>query len=82
LGRKREGGTERRERRRERKRTQRRRWKESGAEAHGLEKPQVLRGLGTQLVFILMELCFCCRGIFGWRITTTQNCFDLHFCDD
>jgi hypothetical protein len=54
--------------------------KESGAEALGLEKPQVIRGLideedgsvvvdlpnlGTQLVFILIEFCFHCRGIFG-----------------
>jgi hypothetical protein len=53
-----------------RKRMQRRRRKKGGAEAHGLEKPQVLRGLinvedgsvvvdlpnlGTQHVFILTE---------------------------
>ena len=52
---------------------QRRRKKKSRAEAHGLEKPQVLRGLldeedgsvavdlpnlGTQHVFILTGLCF------------------------
>ena len=63
----------------ERERTQKRR-KKSRAEAHGLEKLQVLRGvidvedgsvavelpnLGTQHVFILIELCFHCRGIFG-----------------
>jgi hypothetical protein len=50
----------------------------SGAEAHGLEKPQVLRGvidvedgsvvvdlpnLGTQHLFILTESCFHCHGI-------------------
>jgi hypothetical protein len=61
----------------------RRRKKESGAEAPGLEKPQVLRGLlyvedgsvvadlpnlGAQHVFILIELCFHCRGIFGLEI--------------
>jgi hypothetical protein len=56
-------------------------------EAHGLEKPQVLRGLidvkdgsvavdlsnlGTQHVFILTVLCFHCRGIFGLeRFTAT-----------
>jgi hypothetical protein len=59
---------------------QRRGKKKSRAESHGLEKPQVLRGLlyvedgsvvvdlpdlGTQHVFILIELCFHCRGIFG-----------------
>jgi hypothetical protein len=69
-----------------RERTQRRRRKKkSRAEAHGLEKPQVLRGLidveddsvvvdlpnlGAQHVFILMESCFHCRGIFGCRFTT------------
>ena len=52
----------------------------SGTEAHGLKKPQVLRGLidvedgnvvvdlpnlGTQHVFILIESCFHCQGIFG-----------------
>jgi hypothetical protein len=50
----------------------------SGAEAPGLEKPQVLRGLlygkdgrvavdlpnlGAQLVFILIESCFHCLGL-------------------
>ena len=63
-----------------RERMQRRRKKKSRAEAHGLEKLQVLRGLidvedgsvavdlpnlGTQHVFILIELCFHCQGIFG-----------------
>jgi hypothetical protein len=58
----------------------RRRWKESRAEVHDLEKPQVLRGLidgkngsvvvdlpnlGVQVVFILIELCFHCRSIYG-----------------
>jgi hypothetical protein len=52
---------------------------EGGAETSGLEKPQVLRGLidgedgsvvdlsnlGTQHVFILIELCFHCQDIFG-----------------
>ena len=67
-----------------RERMQRRRKKKkSRAEAHGLEKLQVLRGLidvedgsvvvdlpnlGTQHVFILIELCFHCRGIFGLEI--------------
>ena len=56
---------------------------QSRAEAHGLEKLQVLRGLidvedgsvvvdlpnlGTQHVFILIELCFHCQGIFGLEI--------------
>ena len=71
----------------EKERRQRRRKKKSGAEAHGLEKPQVLRGfiavedgsvavdlpnLGTQHGFILTELCFHCQGISGLeRFTTT-----------
>ena len=57
-----------------------RRKKKSRAEAHGLEKLQVLRGLidvedgsvvvdlpnlGTQHVFILIVLCFHCWDIFG-----------------
>ena len=62
----------------------RRKKKKSRAEAHGLEKPQVLRGLidvedgniiavdlpnlGTQHVIILTELCFYCRGTFGLEI--------------
>ena len=56
-----------------------RRKKKSGAETHGLEKPQVLRGLidgedggvavdlpnlGAQHVFTLTESCFHCQGIF------------------
>ena len=75
---------ERRRRKRKRERIERRKKKkESRAEAHGLEKPQVLRGLidvedgsvavdlpnlGAQHVFILIELCFHCRGIFGLEI--------------
>ena len=62
---------------------QRRRKKKSRAEAHGLEKLQVLRGLidvedgsvvvdlpnlGAQHVFILIELCFHCPGLFGLEI--------------
>ena len=62
---------------------QRRKRKESRAEARGLEKLQVTRGLvdgedgsvvvdlpnlGTQLVFILIELCFHCPGNFGLEI--------------
>ena len=69
--------------RRRRKWKKERKKKKSGAEAHGLEKLQVLRGLidvedgsvavdlpnlGTQHVFILTELCFHCRGIFGLEI--------------
>ena len=57
--------------------------KKSRAEAHGLEKTQILRGLidgedgsvtvdlpnlGAQRVFILTELCFHCWGIFGLEI--------------
>jgi hypothetical protein len=68
---------------REDDRGQRRRWKERGAEARGLEKPQVVRGLlygedgsvavdllnlGSQLVFILIQLCFHCWSIFGLEI--------------
>ena len=83
---------ERRRRKWKRERMQRRRKKKkSRAEAHGLEKPQVLRGLidvedgsvvvdlpnlGTQHVFILTELCFHCRGIFGMeRFTATEEEF-------
>jgi hypothetical protein len=62
---------------------QRRKKKKSGTEEHGLEKPQILRGLidvedgsvavdlpnlGTQPVFILIESCFHCWGIFGLEI--------------
>jgi hypothetical protein len=58
----------------------RRKKKKSRAEAHGLEKPQDLRGLidvedgsvvvdltnlGAQHVFILIELCFHCCAKFG-----------------
>jgi hypothetical protein len=71
-------------------RKKRRKKKKSGAEAHGLEKPQVLRGshnvedgsvavdlpsLGTQHVIILTVLCFHCRGVFGRRFTATQDYF-------
>jgi hypothetical protein len=72
---------ERRKRKWKRGRTQRRREKKkSRAEAHGLEKQQVLRGLidvedgsvavdlpnlGPQHGFILTELCFHSLGIFG-----------------
>ena len=71
---------ERRKRKWKRERKQRRRKKKSIAEAHGLEKLQVLRGLldgsiavdlpnlGTQHGFILIELCFHCWGIFGLEI--------------
>ena len=61
--------------------SERRRWKEGRAEGHGLEKPQIIRSLidgeyvdsvavdlpnlGTQLVHLLIELCFHCQGIFG-----------------
>jgi hypothetical protein len=82
---KREGGAEDRERGRKwkRERTQKQRKKKIGAEAHGLEKLQVLRGLtdvkdgsvsvdlpnlGAQRVFILTELWFHCWGIFGLEI--------------
>jgi hypothetical protein len=57
--------------------------KKMGSEAHGLKKPQILRGLidgedgsvvvdlpnlGTQHEFILIVLCFHCQGIFGLEI--------------
>jgi hypothetical protein len=44
--------------------------KESGTEAPGLEKPQVicLPNLGAQHVFILIELCFHCQSLFGLEI--------------
>ena len=59
------------------------RWKESGAEACGLEKLQGIRNfidredgsvvvdlpnLDMQLVFILIELCFLHPGLFGLEI--------------
>ena len=65
---------------------QRRRKKKSRAEAHGLEKPQVLRGfidvddgsvavdlpnLGTWRVFILSHV-FIDRAYLGWRFTATN----------
>jgi hypothetical protein len=61
--------------------------KKRGVEVHGLEKPQVLRGLievedrsivvdlprlGAQHVFILIVSCFHCRGIFGRRFSATN----------
>jgi hypothetical protein len=64
----------------------RRKKKQSGAEAHGLEKPQVLRGLlygedgsvaadlpslGAQHVIILIEWCFHFGAYLGWRFTAT-----------
>ena len=71
-----------------RERSQRRRRKEkSRAEAHGLEKLQVLRGLidvedgsvvvdlpnlGAQHVFILIELCFHCPGLFWMEIYSNK----------
>ena len=70
---------ERRRRKWKRERMQRRRKKKSRAEAHGLEKPQVLRGfidmedgsvvvdlpnLGTQHVIILTVSSFHCQGLF------------------
>ena len=73
-------------------RLKKRRWKENRSETHGLEKPQVIRDLiageyssvvvdlpnvGTQHVFILIELCFHCTGLFGLEIycyTLTCTC--------
>jgi hypothetical protein len=64
---------------------QRKRNKKSRAEAHGLEKPKVLKGLidvedgsiavalpnlGAQHVIILTVLCFHCQGISGRRHAT------------
>ena len=86
-GERREGGDEGFGRERERQR-RRRRKKESGAEAPGLQKQQILRGLlyeedgsividlpnlGAQHVFILIVSCFHCRGIFGRRYTSTKT---------
>ena len=71
------GGRRRRSRRERERGCWRRWWKESRAEARGLEKPQVIRDLidgedgsivvdlpnvGVQLVFMLIELCFHCPG--------------------
>jgi hypothetical protein len=77
-------GRERRRRKWKRERTQRRRKKrKSSAEAHGLERLQVLRGLidveygsvavdlpnlGAHVVFRLIELCFHCQGTCGLEI--------------
>ena len=81
-------GREEGENKRERGRWRRRRKKKNGAEAQGLEKLQVLRGLidvedgsvvvdlpnlGAQRVFILTELCFHCWGIFGLEIYGNRN---------
>jgi hypothetical protein len=71
------------------RRKRRRKKKKSGAEAHGLEKLQVLRGLinvedgsvavdlpnlDAQHVFILTVLCFHCRGIIRLeRFTATES---------
>jgi hypothetical protein len=89
---KREGGERRRKWKRERMQ-RRRKMKESGAEAHGLEKPQVLRGLidvedgsiavdlpnlGAQHVIILTVLCFHCRGIFGLEIYCNKKWWWWH----
>jgi hypothetical protein len=72
----------------ERERMQRRRRKKSRTEPRGLEKLQVLRGLideedgsvvvdlpnlGAQHVFILIELCFHCQGIFGLEVYRNRN---------
>jgi hypothetical protein len=79
---------EREKEKRKSERMQRRRKKKSRAEAHGLEKPQVLRSLidkedgsvvldlpnlGTQHVFIVTELFFHRRGIFGLEIYRNTN---------
>ena len=59
----------------------------------GLEKLQVLRGLKneedgsvvvaqsrcTQLVFILIELCFIAGAYLGWRFTATASACRNHF---
>jgi hypothetical protein len=80
-------GRERRRRKWKREMMQRRRKKKGRAEAHGLEKPQVLRGLidledgsiavdlpnlGAQHLIILTVLCFHGWGIFGRRFTATK----------
>jgi hypothetical protein len=75
----------------ERMQRRRKKKKKSGAEAHGLEKPQVLRGLmdgedgrvavdlrslDKQQVIILTVLCFHCWGISGLeRFTVTFSHF-------
>ena len=85
MGSRREGGAEKfgGEKGKGRGQRSRRRWKESRAEVHGLEKPQVIRdlkdgeyssvvvdlpNLGMQLVFILIELCFLYQGLSGLEI--------------
>jgi hypothetical protein len=81
-------GERRRKWKRERTQRRRRRKEKSRAEAHGLEKPQVLRGLidaedgrtvvdlpnlGTQHEIILTVIHFHCQGIFGRRFTATWD---------
>ena len=79
---------ERRRRKWKRERTQRRRKRKSGTESHVLKILKVIRGLidvedgivavdlpnlGAQHVFILIESCFHCWGVFGMeRFTETQ----------
>jgi hypothetical protein len=86
---------EKRRRKWKRERMQRRKKiKKSRAEAHGLEKPQVLRGLrdvedgsvvvdlpnlGAQHIIIITELCFHCLGIIrSERFTATADKQDLY----
>jgi hypothetical protein len=69
-----------RKRRKRRRKKKNKKEKKSRVEAHGLEKPQVLRdvedgnvavdlpNLSAQHVFILIELCLHCWGIFGLEI--------------
>jgi hypothetical protein len=62
--------------------------RKSGAEAHGLEKPQVIRcllygedgslvvelpNLGTRHVFLLIKLCFHCPELIGLEICYNIN---------
>jgi hypothetical protein len=80
-----EGGREKKEKN-GRGKGHRRRKEKSRAEAHGLEKPHVLRSLinvedgsvvvdlpnlGPQNIIILTVFCFHCQGIFGRRFTAT-----------
>ena len=86
---------ERRRRKWKMERMQRRRKKKSRAEAHGLEKLQVLRGLidvedgsvavdlpnlGTQHVFIIIELCFHCLSLFGLEIYCNKMVLNVLIC--
>jgi hypothetical protein len=69
---------------------ERREWKENGGEAHGLKKPQVIRGstdgeyssvvvdlpnVGVKLVFIFIVVFFVDGTYLGWRLSATGQSY-------